>query len=131
MTESANYTRLYTRTVVDHFWNPRNMGSMDDPSGVGRAINRACSDVVRLFIKVEDGVVTASQFQAQGCVACVAAASMTTELVVGRPVDDGEVQKSEVIEALGGLPEKKVECSLIAPNALREALADYASRQEG
>ena len=129
MSDSSNHTRLYTRVVVDHFWNPRNQRSMADPSGVGRAINRACSDVVRLFIKIDDSVVSDVSFQAQGCVACVAAASMTTELVKGRNLDElGSFQESEVVEALGGLPEKKVECSVIAPNALRDALRDFAER---
>ncbi len=120
-------TRLYTRTVVDHFWNPRNLRAMADASAEGRAINRACSDVVRLFIKVEEGRIVDSSFQAQGCVACVAAASMTTELVKGRSVGmQGDVLgEEEVVEALGGLPPKKVECSVIAPNALRAALESF------
>ena len=125
-------TRLYTRIVVDHFWNPRNLRAMPDASAEGRAINRACSDVVRLFIKVEDGVITDSSFQAQGCVACVAAASMTTELVQGRKLDDGDddvLAEDEVVEALGGLPAKKVECSVIAPNALRAAVQSFREKQ--
>jgi nitrogen fixation NifU-like protein len=125
-------TRLYTRIVVDHFWNPRNLRAMPDASAEGRAINRACSDVVRLFIKVEDGVITDSSFQAQGCVACVAAASMTTELAQGRALGDGDedvLGENEVVEALGGLPAKKVECSVIAPNALRSAVQSFREKQ--
>ncbi len=125
-------TRLYTRIVVDHFWNPRNLRAMPDASAEGRAINRACSDVVRFFIKVEDGVITDSSFQAQGCVACVAAASMTTELVKGRELAEGAgdvLDEDEVVEALGGLPAKKVECSVIAPNALRAAVASFREQQ--
>ena len=125
-------TRLYTRTVVDHFWNPRNLRAMPDASAEGRAINRACSDVVRLFIRVEDGVVADCSFQAQGCVACVAAASMTTELAQGRTLGAGDVlHEDEVVEALGGLPAKKVECSVIAPNALRAALESFREQQQG
>ena len=125
-------TRLYTRIVVDHFWNPRNLRAMPDASAEGRAINRACSDVVRLFIKVEDGVIVDSSFQAQGCVACVAAASMTTELVQGRSLKDPGHEllgEDEVVEALGGLPAKKVECSVIAPNALRAAVESFREQQ--
>ena len=125
-------TRLYTRIVVDHFWNPRNLRAMPDASAEGRAINRACSDVVRFFIKVEDGIITDSSFQAQGCVACVAAASMTTELVKGRELAEGAgdvLDEDEVVEALGGLPAKKVECSVIAPNALRAAVASIREQQ--
>jgi nitrogen fixation NifU-like protein len=121
-------TRLYTRIVVDHFWNPRNLRPMPDASAEGRAINRACSDVVRLFIKVEDGVITDSSFQAQGCVACIAAASMTTELVRGRSLGEADTDllgEDEVVDALGGLPAKKVECSVIAPNALRAAVQSF------
>ena len=123
-------TRLYTRIVVDHFWNPRNLRPMPGASAEGRAINRACSDVVRLFIRVEDGVVADCSFQAQGCVACIAAASMTTELALGRSLGEGELlHEDEVVEALGGLPEKKVECSVIAPNALRAALESFREQQ--
>ncbi|MCP4868119.1 MAG: iron-sulfur cluster assembly scaffold protein [Proteobacteria bacterium] len=119
--------RYYTRDVIDHFRKPRNQRSIEAPDAEGRAINRACSDVVRVQIKVEDGKLKDVAFKAQGCVACVAAASMTTILAMGRPLDDAELSREEVAEALGGLPESKMDCSVIAPNALAYAVQQYLS----
>jgi nitrogen fixation NifU-like protein len=120
--------RYYTRTVIEHFRRPRNQRSIDAPDGEGRAINRACSDVVRIQIKVVDGKLDDVAFKAQGCVACVAAASMTTELARGLDVDEAELSREAVAEALGGLPASKMDCSVIAPNALSGAIADWRSR---
>jgi nitrogen fixation NifU-like protein len=122
-------TRYYTRTVIDHFRSPRNQRSMSEPDGEGRAINRACSDVVRVFVSIRDGVVEDCCFQAQGCAACIAASSMTTELVRGLDLNAGRVfDEAAVVEALGGLPESKVQCSVIAPAAFRAALESYDTR---
>ena len=121
--------RYYTRTVIDHFRAPRNQRSMDAPDGEGHAINRACSDVVRIFIRVSDGVIQDCCFQAQGCAACIAASSMTTELVRGLELGAGRAfDGAEVVEALGGLPESKVQCSVIAPAAFRAAIESYETR---
>jgi len=120
--------RYYTRDVIDHFRRPRNQRSIADPDGEGRAINRACSDVVRVQIKVEEGKLADVAFKAQGCVACVAAASMTTLLAVGRPVEDAALSREEVADALGGLPESKMDCSVIAPLALGHAVREYLDR---
>lgn len=119
--------RYYTRDVIDHFRKPRNQRSIPEPDGEGRAINRACSDVVRVQIKVTDGTLSDVAFKAQGCVACVAAASMTTILAVGRSLDQAELSREEVADALGGLPESKMDCSVIAPNALAHAIREYLS----
>lgn len=124
----AGDIRYYTRTVIEHFRSPRNQRSIDAPDGEGRAINRACSDVVRIQIKVVDGTLDDVAFKAQGCVACVAAASMTTELARGLSVDAADLSRESVAEALGGLPESKLDCSVIAPNALNSAIADWRSR---
>lgn len=103
---------------------------MDAPDGEGRAINHACSDVVRVFIRVEDGALSEVCFQAQGCAACIAAASMTTELAQGLALDLGRTfDKDSVVDALGGLPEAKVQCSVIAPEALRAAVRSYDASQ--
>ncbi len=119
-------TRYYSRTVIDHFRRPRNQRSMDSPDGEGRAINHACSDIVRIFVRVQDDLVADVSFQAQGCAACIAAASMTTELAQGLSLEEGRVfDKDRVVEALGGLPESKVQCSVIAPEALRAAVRSY------
>ena len=124
--------RYYTRTVIDHFRNPRNQRTIEPADGEGRAINRACSDVVRIFIRVEDGAIADCSFQAQGCAACIAASSMTTELALGLALSEaGTFAEGQVVEALGGLPESKVQCSVIAPLALRSAVESYESQQPG
>ena len=122
-------TRYYTRTVIDHFRSPRNQRSIDVADGVGHAINRACSDVVKIFIRVQDGLVEDCSFQAQGCAACIAASSMTTELVLGLDLSAGRAfDEAAVVEALGGLPESKIQCSVIAPAAFRAAIESYQLR---
>jgi nitrogen fixation NifU-like protein len=122
-------SRFYTRTVVEHFRRPRNQRTLPDPDGTGRAINRACSDIVRVQIKVESHRLVDVAFRAQGCVACVAAASVTTEFARSLTLEEAErVDADAVVEALGGLPEGKRECSLIAPQALRLAIADHRER---
>jgi nitrogen fixation NifU-like protein len=124
----AGDIRYYNRDVIDHFRRPRNQRSIPNADGEGRAINRECSDVVRVQIRVADGKLQDVAFKAQGCVACVAAASMTTLLAVGRPLDDAEVTRDEVAEALGGLPPSKLDCSVIAPLALAHAVLDHRNR---
>ncbi len=122
-------TRLYTRTVIDHFRRPRNQRRMVSASGEGRAINKACSDVVRMFIRVEDQTLVEVSFQAQGCVACIAAASMTTELAKGASIGGPLPAVDAVVDALDGLPPSKVECSVIAPEALRGAILDFRAKE--
>jgi nitrogen fixation NifU-like protein len=120
--------QYYTRAVIDHFRKPRNQRSMEDADGVGWAVNKACSDVVRVFIRVDGDTVADCTFQAQGCVACVAAASVTTELVCGQSLDRARtLSTDEVVQALGGLPESKVQCSVISPEALHAAVRSYES----
>ncbi|MEE2829968.1 MAG: iron-sulfur cluster assembly scaffold protein [Myxococcota bacterium] len=120
--------RYYTRTVIEHFRNPRNQRAIDPADGEGRALNRACSDLVRIYISVAAGKISDCSFQAQGCAACIAASSMTTELVQGLSVDEARsFDEEQVVEALGGLPESKVQCSVIAPAALRAAVQSYES----
>lgn len=116
---------VYTRAVMDHFRNPRNMRAMANANGQGRAINKACSDVVHIYVRVEDGLVHDVSFKAQGCVACVAAASMTTELAMGQPATEmANLAKEAIADALGGLPASKMQCSMISPTALRVAIEE-------
>ena len=119
-------SRYYTRTVVEHFRSPRNQRTLKDPDGTGRAINKACSDIVRVQIRVEGGRLSEVAFRAQGCVACVAAASVTTELALSKTLEEGDaIDVDAVVDALGGLPRGKRDCSVIAPKALHLAIADY------
>ncbi len=102
---------------------------MPDANGQGRAINRACSDVVHFYIRVEDDLIVDASFKAQGCVACIAAASVTTELCLGRTLEQAvALDKEQIAEALDGVPPSKMVCSMISPTALRVAVDDYRSR---
>jgi nitrogen fixation NifU-like protein len=120
---------FYSREVFDHFRKPRNARAMDSPDGTGRAINEACSDVVQMFIRVDGDTLSEVTFQAQGCVACIASASITTVLATGKSFDDAlGIDKFVIARELGELPENKVDCSLISPIALREAINEYNNR---
>ncbi len=122
---------MYSREILDHFRKPRNARAMANADGVGRAINPSCSDVVEFYIKVDAAGLTVidASFKAQGCVACIAAASVTTELVLGQSLDAAlGLGKETVAKALGGVPPAKMACSMISPTALHEAIADYRKR---
>ena len=121
---------FYSREVFDHFRKPRNARVIEDPHGSGRAINEACSDVVQIFIRVNGEELEEVTFQAQGCVACIAAASMTTLMATGLSLDDAlNIDKNAIAEGLGGLPDNKMDCSLISPLALREAIYEHRNSQ--
>ncbi len=121
---------FYSREMFDHFRKPRNARVLEGADGSGRAINEACSDVVQIFIKVKNDVVEEVTFQAQGCVACIAAASMTTVMATGQSLDDAlSIDQTTLAFELGGIPEAKADCSMISPLALREAIYEYRNRQ--
>ena len=114
----------YSRTVLDHFQNPRNAGRLADADLVGEAGNPVCGDRMRLYLKVEDGRVAEARFQTFGCSVAIAASSMLTEIVTGRPVSElADLRNSDIVDALGGLPPAKVTCSVLAEEALKSALA--------
>ena len=119
----------YTEQVMDHFMNPRNMGEMDDASGVGTVGNAKCGDIMRIYIKVEDDVITDVKFKTFGCGAAIATSSKATEIVKGMTLEEAEkVTNKMVMEALGGLPPVKVHCSVLAEEALHAAIQDYRER---
>jgi len=116
----------YSEKVMDHFTNPRNVGEITDPSGVGTVGNPICGDVMKMFIKVEDDVIVDAKFKTFGCGAAIATSSMATELIKGKPVKDALlITNKAVAEALGGLPPVKMHCSVLAEEALRAAIKDY------
>jgi nitrogen fixation protein NifU and related proteins len=116
----------YSEKVMDHFLNPRNVGEMPDASGVGTVGNPVCGDVMRMYLKVENGVITDAKFKTFGCGAAISTSSMVTEMVKGKSIDEAlGITNRAVAEALGGLPEVKLHCSVLAEQALRSALADY------
>ncbi|MBR2264869.1 MAG: Fe-S cluster assembly scaffold protein NifU [Firmicutes bacterium] len=121
---------MYSEKVMDHFMNPRNMGEMEDASGVGTVGNAKCGDIMRIFLKVdEDGIIQDVKFKTFGCGAAVATSSMATEMIIGKTVQQAlEVTNKAVMEALDGLPPVKVHCSLLAEQAIHAALWDYAKK---
>ncbi len=119
----------YTEQVMDHFMNPRNMGEMEDASGVGTVGNAKCGDIMRIYIKVENDVITDVKFKTFGCGAAIATSSKATEIVKGMTLAEAEtVTNKMVMEALGGLPPVKVHCSVLAEEALHAAIQDYRER---
>ena len=121
----------YTEQVMDHFMNPRNMGEMDDASGVGTVGNAKCGDIMRIYIKVEGDVITDVKFKTFGCGAAIATSSKATELVKGKTLDEAlTITNKMVMESLGGLPPVKGHCSVLAEEALHAAIQDYRERLE-
>lgn len=120
---------MYSEKVMDHFMNPRNVGEMDDASGVGTVGNAKCGDIMKVYLKIENGIVEDAKFKTFGCGAAVATSSMATELVIGKSVQDAiHISNKAVMEALDGLPAVKVHCSCLAEEALHAALWDYAQK---
>jgi len=119
----------YNPTVMDHFLNPRNTGEIRDPDAASFVENKSCGDMVKLSMRIRDGVIAEARTQTFGCAAAIAAASALTELLIGRtPAQALELRDRDVVQRLGGLPEHKVKCSLVTEDAVREALARYAPR---
>lgn len=123
---------MYSEKVMDHFNNPRNMGELENPSGVGTVGNAKCGDIMRMYVDIDDsGIIQDVKFKTFGCGAAVATSSMATELVKGKTIQEAlEVTNKTVMEALDGLPPVKVHCSLLAEEAIHAALWDYAERNQ-
>ena len=119
----------YTEQVMDHFMNPRNMGEMEDASGVGTVGNAKCGDIMRIYIKVEDNVITDVKFKTFGCGAAIATSSMATEMIKGKTLKEAlKLTNKAVAEALDGLPPVKMHCSLLAEEAVKAAVEDYMKK---
>lgn len=117
----------YSEKVMDHFTNPRNVGEIENPSGVGTVGNAKCGDIMRIYLDIKDGVINDAKFKTFGCGAAIATSSMATELVIGKTVEEAlQVTNKAVMEALDGLPPVKVHCSLLAEEAIHAALWNYA-----
>lgn len=118
----------YNDRVIDHYENPRNVGAVDRPEGEATAESRD-GDRMRLTLRIRDGVIEEARFQTFGCVAAIASSSMATEMIRGRTLDEAcRLTNREVVDALGGLPEVKIECSVVAEKAIRAAVEDYRSK---
>lgn len=121
---------MYSKKVMDHFNNPRNVGELENASGVGTVGNAKCGDIMRIYLDIDDdGIIREAKFKTFGCGAAVATSSMATELVKGKTVEEAlQVTNKAVMEALDGLPPVKVHCSLLAEEAIHAALWDYAEK---
>ena len=121
---------VYSEQVMDHFMNPRNVGEIEDANGIGEIGNAKCGDIMKMYLKVEDGVIVDVKFKTFGCGSAIATSSIATEMIMGKTIEEAlELSNKAVVEALGGLPAHKIHCSVLAEQAIRAAIADYYKRQ--
>jgi len=120
---------MYSDKVMDHFSNPRNVGEIENADGVGEVGNASCGDIMKIFLKVEENVITDVKFKTFGCGAAIATSSMVTEMAIGKTLDEAlELTNAAVAEALDGLPAQKMHCSNLAADALHEAIKNYKEK---
>ena len=122
---------LYSDKVMDHFLQPRNLGVIEDADGVGEVGNAKCGDIMKMYLKIDDDIITDVKFETFGCASAIASSSMATELIKGQRVEDAmQLTNKAVAEALDGLPAYKMHCSVLAEEAIQAALEDYQKKQE-
>ena len=122
---------LYSDKVMDHFLKPRNLGVIEDADGVGEVGNAKCGDIMKMYLKIDDDIITDVKFETFGCASAIASSSMATELIKGQRVEDAmQLTNKAVAEALDGLPAYKMHCSVLAEEAIQAALEDYKKKQE-
>ena len=120
---------MYSEKVMEHFQNPRNVGVIENPDGIGKQGNPVCGDVMELAIKVKDGIIEDAKFRTFGCCAAIATSSMVTEMVIGKTLEEAEaISKQAVAEALDGLPPAKMHCSNLAADALHDAIKNFKEK---
>ena len=120
---------LYSEKVMDHFRNPRNVGVIEDANGIGEVGNAKCGDIMKMYLKIEDGIVEDVKFETFGCGSAIASSAMATELIKGKPLSEGRTLTNKAVaEALDGLPDYKMHCSVLAEEAIKSALEDYEKR---
>lgn len=121
----------YSEKVVDHYTNPRNVGKIEDASGIGEVGNPVCGDIMKMFLKIENNIIKDVKFKTFGCGAAIATSSISTEMIKGKTIEEAlNLKNTDVVNALGGLPPVKLHCSVLAEEAIHEAIADYL-RKEG
>ena len=122
---------LYSEKVMDHFLHPRNVGVIEDADAVGEVGNAKCGDIMKMYLKIKDGIVVDVKFETFGCGSAIASSSMATEMIKGKPLSEvRKLTNQAVTEALDGLPAHKIHCSVLAEEAIHSALEDYERRQE-
>ena len=122
---------LYSEKVMDHFRNPRNVGVIEDANAIGEVGNAKCGDIMKMYLKIENGIVEDVKFETFGCGSAIASSSMATELIKGQPLSEvRKLTNKAVAEALDGLPAYKMHCSVLAEEAIRSALEDYERRTQ-
>ena len=122
---------LYSEKVMDHFMNPRNVGKIDDADGVGEVGNAKCGDIMKIYIKVDNNIITDVKFNTFGCGSAIASSSMATEMIKGKSLDDAlELTNKAVAEALDGLPSHQMHCSVLAEEAIKAAIDDYKEKHK-
>ncbi len=119
----------YSAKVMDHFENPRNLGKMENADGIGEVGNAKCGDIMKIYLKIENGIIEDVKFNTFGCASAIATSSMATELIKGQKVEDAlQLSNKAVVEALDGLPPAKIHCSVLAEEAVKAAVADYYTK---
>jgi nitrogen fixation NifU-like protein len=122
----------YSEKVMEHFKNPRNVGEIENPDGIGHVGNPVCGDIMELYIKIKDGIINDAKFKTFGCGAAIATSSMVTEMVKGKSIKEAlKISNKAVAEALDGLPPVKMHCSVLAEEALKSAIEDYLNKSKG
>ena len=122
---------LYSEKVMEHFQNPRNLGKMEDADGIGEVGNAVCGDIMKIYIKVDHGIITDVKFNTFGCGSAIATSSMATEMIKGKKIEEAlELSNKAVVEALDGLPAHKIHCSVLAEEAVKAAVKDYYDKNK-
>lgn len=120
---------MYSEKVMEHFQNPKNVGVMENADAIGEVGNAKCGDIMRMYLKIDDDIITDVKFQTYGCGSAIASSSMATELIKGKSIDEAmKLTNKAVVEALDGLPPVKVHCSVLAEQAIKSALLDYSKK---
>ena len=120
---------MYNSTVMEHFTNPRNVGEIENPDGVGVYGSPVCGDMMQIMIKVEDEKIVDAKFKTFGCGSAIASSSMATEMIIGKTIDEAlAITNKQIVDELGGLPPVKIHCSVLADHAIKSAIYDYAQK---
>lgn len=122
---------MYSKKVLDTFANPRNVGEIENADGVGTVGNAKCGDIMQVFLKIENDVIVDAKFKTFGCTAAIASSSIATEMIKGKTLEEAlKIKNADVVEALEGLPPQKIHCSVLAEEAIAEAIKDYREKKE-